>query len=265
MTSIGPVLLIVVAIAGLAFGRAAAQDAITSQLSSLMGQQTAEMLQTVVASAAAKSSGILATIVGVVMLIATASGVFGEVQSALNAIWKVELKVTTSEGSTVSRLIRARAASLGLVATLGFLLIVSLAVSAALTAFGNQLNSILPFGKIVLTMLNLVVSLALLSVLFAAIYKILPDRRLEWRDVIVGAVATTVLFTVGKSLIGWYLGSSAVATSYGAAGALIILLLWVYYSVQTFLLGAEFTKIFANRYGSKQGNPVPEHPAASRT
>jgi membrane protein len=258
VTSIGPVLLIVVAIAGLVFGRAAAEDAITVQLSGLMGRQTAEMLQTAVANAAGKSSGILATVLGVVMLIATASGVFGEVQAALNAIWKVDSKVATPEGSTVSRLIRARAASLGLVATLGFLLIVSLAVSAALTAFGNQLNSVLPFGKIILTMLNLVVSLALLSVLFAAIYKILPDRRLEWRDVIVGAAATTVLFTVGKSLIGWYLGSSAVASSYGAAGALIILLLWVYYSVQTFLLGAEFTKIFANRYGSKQHKPVPE-------
>jgi membrane protein len=263
VTSIAPVLLIVVAIAGLAFGRTAAQDAITSQLSSLMGQQTAELLQTAVASAAAKSSGILATIIGVLMLVVTASGVFGEVQSALNAIWKVESKGMTAGRSTVSRLIRARAASLGLVATLAFLLIVSLAVSAGLTAFSNQLNSILPFGKFVLATLNLVVSLALISVLFAAIYKILPDRHLEWRDVIVGAVATTVLFTVGKSLIGWYLGSSAIASSYGAAGALIILLLWVYYSVQTFLLGAEFTKVFANRHGSKQDVPVLERDATS--
>jgi membrane protein len=263
VTSIAPVLLIVVAIAGLAFGRAAAQDAITSQLGSLMGQQTAEVLQTAVASAAAKSSGILATIIGILTLIVTASGVFGEVQSALNAIWKVEQKDTPAGRSTVSRLIRARAASLGLVATLGFLLIVSLAVSAGLTAFGNQLNSILPFGKIVLATLNLVVSLVLLSVLFAAIYKILPDRHLEWRDVIVGAVTTTVLFTIGKSLIGWYLGSSAVASSYGAAGALIILLLWVYYSVQTFLLGAEFTKVFANRHGSKQDEPVLQRGATS--
>jgi len=172
-------------------------------------------------------------------------------QSALNAIWKAEPK-----GTTVSRLIRARAASLGLVAALGFLLIVSLVVSAALTAFGNHLNSILPFGKLILTVLNVVVSLALISVLFAAIYKILPDRHLLWRDVVVGAVVTAVLFTLGKSLIGWYIGSSAVASSYGAAGALIILLLWVYYSVQIFLLGAEFTKVYANRHGSKQDEPV---------
>jgi len=251
VTSIAPVLLIVVAIAGLAFGRDAAQNAITEQLSGLMGQQTAEVLQSAVVSAAGKSSGILATIIGIVTLTATASGMFGEMQSALNAIWKAEPK-----GTTVSRLIRARAASLGLVAALGFLLIVSLVVSAALTMFGNHINSILPFGKLILTVLNVVVSLALISVLFAAIYKVLPDRHLEWRDVVVGAVVTAVLFTLGKSLIGWYVGSSAVASSYGAAAALIILLLWVYYSVQIFLLGAEFTKVYANRHGSKQGGPV---------
>ncbi len=251
VTSIAPVLLIVVAIAGLAFGRDAAQNAMTGQLSDLMGQQTADVLQSAIASAAGTSSGILATIIGVVTLIATASGMFGEMQSALNAIWKAKPQATT-----VSRLIRARAASLGLVATLGFLLIVSLAVSAGLTAFGNYLDAVLPIGKILITILNFVVSFALLAVLFAAIYKVLPDRRIEWRDVIVGAMATSILFTIGKSLIGWYLGSSAVASSYGAAGGLIVLLLWVYYSVQIFLLGAEFTKTFANRHGSKQRKRV---------
>jgi membrane protein len=251
VTSIAPVLLIVIAIAGLAFGRDAAQNAITAQLSGLMGQQTAEVLQSAVASAASKSSGIVATVVGIITLFATASGVFGEMQSALNAIWKAH-----PTGTTVSRLVRARAASLGLVAALGFLLMVSLVVSAALTAFGNQINSILPFGRLLLSGLNFVVSLLLISVLFAAIYKVLPDRHLEWRDVVVGAIVTAVLFTIGKSLIGLYIGSSAVASSYGAAGALIVLLLWVYYSAQIFLLGAEFTKVYANRHGSKQEEPV---------
>ena len=158
---------------------------------------------------------------------------------------------------SVSRLLQARAISLGLVAALGFLLIVSLAVSAGLTAFGNYLDSILPVGKLFLPMLNFTVSLLLLAILFAAIYKVLPDRRLQWRDVIVGAVVTAVLFTVGKTLIGWYLGSSAVGSSYGAAGGLIVVLLWIYYSTQVFLLGAEFTKIYANRHGSKQSSPVP--------
>ena len=251
VTSIAPVLLIVIAIAGLAFGRDAAQNAITAQLSGLMGQQTAEVLQTAVASAANKSSGIVATIIGIITLIVTASGVFGEMQTALNAIWKAKPK-----GTTVSRLIRARAASLGLVAALGFLLIVSLVVSTALTAFGNYLDSILPFGKVILTVLNLVVSLMLISLLFAAIYKVLPDRNLEWGDVVIGAIVTGVLFTVGKSLISLYIGSSAVASSFGAAGALIVLLLWVYYSAQIFLLGAEFTKVYANRHGSKQGDRI---------
>jgi membrane protein len=253
VTSIAPVLLIVIAIAGLAFGQDAAQNAIITQLSGLMGQQTAEVLQTAVASAAKKSSGVAATIIGLITLIVTASGVFGEMQTALNAIWKARPK-----GTTVSRLIRARAASLGLVAAMGFLLMVSLVVSTALTAFGNYLDSILPFGQIILTVLNVVVSLMLISFLFAAIYKVLPDRNLEWRDVAVGAIVTAILFTVGKSLISWYLGSSAVASSFGAAGALIVLLLWVYYSAQIFLLGAEFTKIYANRHGSKRHDPVSE-------
>lgn len=243
VTSLAPVLLIVVAIAGLAFGQDAAQDAIIGQLSDLMGSQAAEVLQSALASASSKSSGIIATIVGLMTLMITASGVFGELQSTLNAIWKAEPTGLT----TVSRLIRARAASLGLVTALGFLLIVSLVVSAALTAFGNHLNSILPLGTLLLPALHFAVSLLLISVLFAAIYKILPDRHLEWRDVAVGGVVTAILFNVGKSLIGWYIGSSAIASSYGAAGALIVLLLWVYYSIQIFLLGAEFTKIYVNR------------------
>jgi membrane protein len=252
VTSIAPVLLIVIAIAGLVFGRDAAENAIIEQLSGLMGQQTAEVLQAAVANAASKTSGIWATIIGIATLIVTASGVFGEMQTSLNVIWKAEPK-----GTTVSRLIRARAASLGLVVVLGFLLMVSLVVSTGLTAFGDYLNAFLPFGKIILTVLNGVLSILLISFLFAAIYKVLPDRDLEWRDVAVGAVVTAVLFTIGKSLISWYIGSSAVASSFGAAGALIVLLLWVYYSAQIFLLGAEYTKIYANTRGSKQNAPIP--------
>ena len=251
VTSLAPVLLVVIAIAGLVFGQEAAQGAILDQLSGLMGRQAADVLQAALASASTKSSGIVATIVGLVTLLATASGVFGEMQTALNRIWRAEPK-----SGTLSRLVRARAASLGLVAALGFLLAVSLVASAGLTALGASINARLPFGEAILSIVNFAVSLALLSVLFAAIYKVLPDRPIEWRDVTVGAVMTALLFTLGKTLIGWYLGSSAVASSYGAAGGLIVLLLWVYYSVQIFLLGAEFTKIFANRHGSKQDKPV---------
>ena len=249
-TSIAPVLLIMIAIAGLVFGQEAAQNAITSQFSDLMGRQTAEVLQSAIASAA-ESSGIIATIIGIAVLIATASGVFGEMQAALNAIWKANPQTTT-----VSQLIRARAVSLGLVAALGFLLIVSLVISAGLTAFGDYLDTVLPMGKLILPVLNFVVSVLLLAILFGAIYKVLPDRSLQWTDVVTGALITSVLFNVGKSLIAWYIGSSAVASSYGAAGGLIVLLLWVYYSAQIFLLGAEFTKIYANRHGSKQRKPV---------
>ena len=138
-------------------------------------------------------------------------------------------------------------------------MVVSLAASAFLTALGQQLNASLPFGELILAVLNATISFVLISLLFAAVYKVLPDRQLQWRDVIVGACVTAFLFLGGKSLIGWYIGSSAVASTYGAAGALIVLLLWVYYSVQTFLLGAELTKAFANRHGSKQTNPVPEN------
>jgi len=250
ITSLAPVLLIVIAVAGLDFGQEAAQNAISGQFSALMGKQAADLLESVIASASAESSGVLATIVGMVTLIATASGVFGEMQAALNTIWK-----TRSRGTILSRLVRARIASLGLVGALGFLLIVSLAVSAGLTAFANHLDT-LPVGALFLSVLNFAISLLLFAVLFGAIYKVLPDRTLQWKDVVVGALMTSVLFNLGKTVIGWYLGSSAVASSYGAAGGLIVLLLWVYYSAQIFLFGAEFTKIYANAHGSKRKRPV---------
>jgi membrane protein len=240
-TSIAPVLLIAIAIAAVVFGQDAAQNAITTQLGGLMGDQAAQLLQTAVANAAQKSSGTLATIIGVVTLILTASGAFGEMQSALNVIWKAK-----PTGTTFSRLVKARIISLGLVAALGFLLLVSLVVSAALAAFGDELNSILPFGSSILSAVNLIVSFVLISFLFAAIYKFVPDRPSAWRDVILGAMVTTALFTAGKSLIAAYIGRTATVSSYGAAGALLALLLWVYYSAQIFLLGAEFTKAYAN-------------------
>jgi membrane protein len=240
-TSIAPVLLIAIVIAAVAFGQDAAQNAITAQFSGLMGDQAAQLLQSAVASAAKKSSGILATVVGLLTLFLTASGAFGEMQSALNVIWKAK-----PTGTTLSRLIRTRIVSLSLVAALGFLLLASLVVSSALAAFGNELDAMLPFGSSILSAINFIVSFALISVLFAMIYKFVPDRPSAWRDVILGAVVTTLLFMAGKSLIATYIGSSSTISSYGAAGALIALLLWVYYSAQIFLLGAEFTKAYSN-------------------
>ncbi|GLS30952.1 YihY/virulence factor BrkB family protein [Neomesorhizobium albiziae] len=247
VTSLAPILLIVVAIAGLVFGREAAQSALDDQLRSVMGDQSAQLIQSVTASAANQTSGSWAAVIGIVTLLVTASGVFGEMQSALNVIWKAE----PSEVS-VSRLIWARALSLGLVASLGFLLIVSLVISAAISAFGQFLDAHLPFAEIVLAAINELISLILVAALFAAIYKVLPDRRLGWQDVAVGALVTALLFTAGKSMIGWYLGSSAVASSYGAASALILTLLWVYYSSLIFLFGAELTRAYSISYGSHQ-------------
>lgn len=257
MLSLGPVLLICIAIAGLVFGRQAAQGAMVGQLQGMMGEQAAKAIQDMIASAGDRKSGIWATVIGFATLLITASGVFGEMQSALNSIWKAKPR------AGLSGLVRARAASLGLVATMGFLLLVSLVVAAALSALGKQLDNLVPGAALLLQIVNFAISFAMVSALFAAIYKILPDRQLQWKDVVVGAIGTAFLFTVGKTGIGLYLGSSSVASSYGAAGALVIVLLWIYYSSQTFLLGAEFTKVWASRHGSaeafaaRQDGPAP--------
>jgi membrane protein len=246
-TSLAPVLLIVIAIAGIVVGRDAAELAVAAQLAGLLGPQGAELLKSVVQGASDTGSGIVAGSVAVGTLLVTASGVFGEMQASLNEIWKVQ-----PQPVSLSRLVRARAVSLGLVAALGFLLLVSLAVSAAISGLSELINSYLPFGTFLLSLINTIVSVSLLAVLFGAIYKVLPDRSLAWRDVRTGALVTAVLFTVGKSVIGWYLGTSAVASSYGAAGSLILLLLWVFYSSATFLLGAEITRAYATSWGSRK-------------
>ena len=244
VTSLAPIVLIIVAIAGLVFGRGAAQHALAGQLNTIMGQQSADSSNQLPANAANQTSGTWAAVVGLVTLLLTV-GVFGGMQSALNVIWKAEPKPVS-----VGALVRARAISLGLVAALGFLLIASLAISAALSAFGQFLNAHLPFADLILLIINELIALTLVALLFSAIYKVLPDRRLSWRDVGVGAIVTALLFTAGKSLIGWYLGSSAVASSYGAASALLVTLLWVHYSSLIFLFGAEITRAYSIRHGT---------------
>jgi membrane protein len=252
--SIAPLLLVVIAIAGLVFGREAAQAAIMGQFSGMMGKGSGDALASMLQSAGSQSqkSGTIATIIGVVTLLITASGAFGEIQSSLNKIWKAEPK------AGLSRLVRARAASMGLVLTLGFLMLVSLVISAGLAAFGHWVEGVFPGAKALMAVINFVITLALLSAVFAAIYKFLPDKPIAWRDVAVGAVATALLFTIGKSLIGLYIGSSNVAESYGTAGSLIIILLWIYYSTVTFLAGAEFTRAYAQRFGSHAAQPEAE-------
>jgi membrane protein len=252
--SIAPLLLVVIAIAGLVFGREAAQAAIMGQFSGLMGKGSGDALASMLQSAGSQSqkSGAIAAIIGIVTLLITASGAFGEIQSSLNKIWKAEPK------AGLSRLVRARAASMGLVMTLGFLLLVSLAVSAGIAAVGHWVEGFFPGAKVLMAVVDFVITLALLSAVFAAIYKFLPDKPIAWRDVAVGAVATALLFTIGKSLIGLYIGSSNVAESYGTAGSLIIILLWIYYSTLTFLFGAEFTRAYAQQFGSHAAQPEAE-------
>jgi membrane protein len=251
--SLAPLLFIATAIAGLAFGEEAVHEAVAAQLRALVGREGAAAVHAMVRGAdpeagARRGGGGAATLVGAGVLLLTASGVFAELQSALNAIWRAE----PPRGLSVSYLVRARALSLGLVAATGFLLLVSLLVSAALAALAAQIGGLLPGAALLLRALGFAASFLLTAALFAAIYKVLPDRRLGWRDVAVGAAATAFLFTLGKGLIGWYIGGSGAVAGYGAAGALVVVLLWVYYSAQIFLLGAEFTRAWA---GLERGAP----------
>lgn len=241
VTSLAPLLLIVIAIAGLAIGRDAARAGVIDEFSGLIGPEGADLIKSIVARSSDPASGTAATVFGAVMVMVTASGIFGEMQAALNNTWGVK-----PPAEPWSSLIRARAASLGLVAALGFVTIVSLAASAALSALGQELAMRTPIANVVLIVLNTALSLGVFALLFAAIYKMLPDTPLRWRDVAAGSAITAVLFTGGKSLIGWYLGQAAPGSTYGAAGALIVLLLWTYYSAQIFLFGAELTKAISD-------------------
>lgn len=248
VTSLAPLLLLVIAIAGLAIGADVARTGVIDELSGLVGPDGAELIKSIVAKSSDPTSGAAATAFGAVMVLVTASGIFGEMQAALNATWEVK-----PSGEPWPSLIRARAASLGLVAALGFVTIVSLAASAALSALGQELAMRTPAGNVLLILLNTGLSLVVFALLFAAIYKMLPDTPLAWRDVAVGAAVTAALFTGGKSLIGWYLGQAAPGSTYGAAGALIVLLLWAYYSAQIFLFGAELTKAITDTRSGNRG------------
>jgi membrane protein len=242
VTSMAPVLVIIVAIAGAAFGDDAARGALATQLGGIMGSDSATLIQDIVVHAATHGSGTLAGIIGTLALVVTASGVFGEIQASLNAIWGA-----APSGTTLRRLIRARLVSLALVCGLGCILLLSLGISTGLAVL-SQTFSGFGTGELWLgQLLNIGVTFLLAALLIAAIYKILPDTEIAWRPALVGAVVTAFLFEIGKVLIGFYLGRVAPNSAYGTAGSLLIILLWTYYSAQIFLLGAEFTKVFAGR------------------
>lgn len=245
--SIAPLLVIVIAIVGLVFGREAVQGQIEAQIQGLVGEDSAELIQEMIQGANDRTAGTIATIIGVATLLFGATGVFAQLQDALNTIWEVEPK----PGRGLIGIIRTRFTSFTMVLGIGFLLMVSLVVSAGLAVLSEFLQGGLSEMAWLAQIVHFIISFGVITLLFAMIYKLLPDVKIAWSDVWIGAAVTALLFTLGKFLIGLYLGHSGVASSYGAAGALIVILLWVYYSAQILFLGAEFTQVYAKRFGSR--------------
>jgi membrane protein len=243
--SLAPLLVIAISIAGLVFGEAAARGQITEQMRQLAGDRAAEAIQALVQGTSRRTASLSATFVGLVVLLFGSSGVFLELKGALNTIWGVAIR----PGKPMRTLIRERFISFTIVLGIGFLLLVSLVMSAALAALGASMRNLLTWPAFVWQIVDLLVSFAVTTFLFAMIFKILPNVQIRWRDVWTGAGITAFLFTIGKYLIGFYLGTSAVASYYGAAGSAIVLLLWVYYSACILFFGAEFTKSYVQKYG----------------
>lgn len=245
LLSLAPLVVIAVSLAGLWLGAEAARGQIAAELSGVVGPSAAQGIQAVVASARNESSGTLGTVVGLVTLLVGASGVFGELQYALNTIWEVRPK----PGRPWLAQLRERFLSFAMVLGVAFLLLVSLLLSAVLSAVGRWFAAALPAGELFWQAVNFAVSLAFITGLFALIFKLVPDVMIRWSDVWAGAFLTALLFTVGKSLLGFYLGRASFASSYGAAGSLVLLVVWVYYSAQILFLGAELTQVLACHRG----------------
>jgi membrane protein len=247
--SMAPLLLIVVSVAGLVFGQDAARGEIQNQLQSLMGTHGARAVQDLLASMDKPAQGWAATLLGVLLLLVGATTVFGELQDALDRIWRVPSQSRTSGWFG---LIRARLLSFGMILAVGFLLTVSLVLSAGLSMIGRWWSPWFGGWYVVATTTSAIGGFALNAAMFALIYKVMPRVRVQWRDVWTGALFTALLFDLGKSLIGAWIGSSGVVSGFGAAGSLVVVLLWVYYSAQVFLMGAEFTWVYANVFGSRK-------------
>ncbi len=245
--SIAPLIVIVIAIAGIWFGREAAQQQIIDQIAGMVGQQGAEGIAGMLQAANKPKEGMIASALAVVTLIFGATGVFIQLQDALNTIWEVKPK----PGRGIMGFVRQRLLSLAMVFGIGFLLLVSLVMSAGLAAAGKWFSSAMPGGDGVWQVLNFVISFVVVAVMFTLMFKYLPDVKIAWKDVWLGGALTALLFTIGKFALGMYLGRSSVSSAYGAAGSLVILLLWIYYSAQILFLGAEFTQVYANRFGKK--------------
>lgn len=249
--SLAPLLVVVIAIAGMVGGRDAAQSLVMDQVEDLTGVEGKEFVVSMIENASSSSAGVVASIIGTVTLLIAALGTFNELQKALNRIWDVEPKPIEGWGNRVKDFIFKRLLSFSLLLGIGFLLLVALVVSAGLSAINEYLSTIPLLSNLVLQILNLLISLGLITLLFALIFKFIPDIEIGWRSVWLGAFITAVLFTVGKQLIGLYLGRSDIGNTFGAAGSLALIMIWVYYSSQILFLGAEFTQVFAKRYGNQ--------------
>ena len=245
--SLAPLLIIVISIAGFAFGRDAAQDRIVETIQGLVGRESAQAIQTIIQNASSESrSGVISTVFGFLILLIGAGGVVGQLQTSLNTIWGV----TPKAGQGIWGFLRQRFLSFALVLGIGFLLLIALAVSALLTGLSRFIGDLFGTTAFVALAFDFLISIVFITALFAMIYKVLPDAKIQWRDVWVGAGLTSLLFSIGKILIGIYLGASGVTSPFGAAGSLITVLLWVYYSSLILFLGAEFTQVYACEYGS---------------
>jgi len=253
MFSIAPLLLIVISVAGLIFGADAARGEIVAQLRGLMGPQGAIAVQSLLEGASRPADSIPAMVLGAVLLLVGATSVFAELQDALDRIWRAPKRLKTG----VWTLLRARLLSFGLIMGIGFLLMVSLVVSAALAALGRRWGMFFSDWRLLAVLINFILSFLITTTFFALIYKLMPRVDVDWADVWIGAVVTSLLFTVGKSLISLYIGRSGVTSGFGAAGSLVVLLVWVYYSAQVFLMGAEFTWAYSITFGSRKALPIP--------
>ena len=249
--SLAPVLVVVIALAGAVFGEDAVRGRIFTEFQGLMGPDAAHLVQEVLRSAARPSSGRIATLLGIGTLLFGASAVFVQLQDSLNRVWGVAPK----PGAVFTTLLRKRLLSFAILLGVGFLLMVSLVLSAALSVLSSRLEALLPMDLSLLQAFNFLLSFVLITLLFALIYRLLPDVRLEGRDVLLGAVATSLLFVLGKTLIGFYLGRATVASAYGAAGSLVVVLLWVYYSSLIFFLGAELTWAYSQQHRTHTAPP----------
>jgi membrane protein len=245
LLSMAPLVLLSIALVGFLMGEDTAQSRILSEVGSVIGPQAAGALSAVVTSAHRSDSGVLSSVIGIGVLLVGASGVFGELQYALDTIWGVKPR----PGRGILGVIKDRLFSFSMVIAVAFVLLVSLVISTVLSAVGRVVADALPGGAFLWQALNMIVSLGVITAVFAIIFKVVPDIEIRWRDVWVGAFVTAVLFSAGKYLLGLYLGTSTVASSYGAAGSVVALVVWVYYSSQLVFLGAEFTQVFARRFG----------------